>query len=162
MTSVNQAKAPPKPRPEDVSSPDTIVKALYECISGPAGGRNWNRLRSLYLKGARLVPTGERLHKDSKLQVMTVDEWIDDVQDYFAENDFYETEVMRHMDRFGDIIQAFSTYEARNHPDSAAIARGINSIQLLQHEGRWWIVTVLWGNESRDNPIPEEFLPYLW
>jgi hypothetical protein len=158
-----QLKAQPKPRPEDVSSPDTIIKAMYECISGPAGKRNWHRLLSLYLEGARLVPTGKRLHKeDGLLQVMSIDEWIEDVQEYFAENDFYEKEIMRHMDRFGDIIQAFSTYEARNDLESAPIARGINSFQLLKHEDRWWIVTVIWDNESKDNPIPEEFLPYMW
>ncbi len=162
MNAETQPNALPKPRPEDVSSPDTIIKAMYECISGPAGKRNWHRLRSLYLDGARLIPTGKRLHKEGGLQVMSIDEWIEDVQDYFADNDFYETEIVRHMDRFGDIIQAFSTYEARNSLDSAPIARGINSFQLLQHEERWWIVTVMWVNESSTNPIPEEFLPYLW
>lgn len=162
MNTETQPRTPPKPRPEDVSSPDTIIKAMYECISGPAGSRNWNRLRSLYLDGARLIPTGKRLHTEGGLQVMSVNEWIEDVQDYFAENDFYETEVMRHSDCFGNIIQAFSTYETRNSPETAPITRGINSFQLLQHEGRWWIVTVLWANESKDTPIPEEFLPYLW
>lgn len=162
MNTETQPSALPKPRPEDVSSPDTIIKAMYECISGPAGTRNWHRLRSLYLEGARLIPTGKRLHKETGLQVMSIDEWIEDVQDYFAENDFYETEIVRHMDQFGDIIQAFSTYEARNKLEDAPIARGINSFQLLKHEGRWWIVTVFWSNESKDNPIPEEFLPYLW
>jgi hypothetical protein len=152
----------PKPRPEDVNSPDAIVKAMYECISGPAGKHNWQRLRSLYLEGGRLIPTGKRLHGDSGLRVMNINEWIEDVQEFFAENDFYETEVMRHMDRFGDIIQAFSTYETRNQPDVAPMARGINVFQLLKHEGRWWIVTVIWANESKDNPIPGEFMPYLW
>jgi len=157
-----QPKALPKPRPEDVSSPNTIIRAMYECISGPAGERNWNRLRSLYLDGARLIPTGKRLHQEDSLRAMSIDEWIEDVQDYFAENDVYETEIMSHMDRFGDIIQAFSTYEVRDKRDSAPINRGIKSFQLLKHEGRWWIVTVVWVDESEDNPIPEEFLPYLW
>ena len=162
MNTETQPNALPKPRPEDVSSPDTIIKAMYECISGPAGKRNWHRLRSLYLDGARLIPTGKRLHKEGGLRVMSIDEWIEDVQDYFADNDFYETEIVRHMDRYGDIIQAFSTYEARNSLDGPPIARGINSIQLLHLDGRWWIVAVMWDNESKDNPIPEEFLPYLW
>ena len=151
-----------KPRPEDVNSPDAIIKAMYDTISGPAGGRNWYRLRSLYLEGARLIPTGRRVHKDDDLQVMNLDEWIEDVTDYFAENDFYEKEIVRHTDQFGDIIQAFSTYEARNQVDGAPIARGINSIQLLKHQDRWWIVTLVWANESKDNPLPGEFTPYLW
>jgi hypothetical protein len=135
---------------------------MYECISGPAGKHNWHRLRSLYLDGARLIPVGKRPHKEGALQVMSIDDWIEDVQDYFAENDLYETEIVRHTDRFGNIIQAFSTYEVRNDPKSAPIARGIYGFQLLKHDGRWWIVTVFWENESLDNPIPEEFLPYLW
>ena len=151
-----------KPRPEDVSSPDAIIKAMYETISGPAGNRNWYRERSLYIEGARLIPIGKRVHKDSEFQMMSVDEWIDDATDYLAENDFYESEIMRKMNRFGNIVQAFSTYEARNNLEEAPIARGINSIQLLEKDGRWWIVTVMWDNESKDNPIPEEFLPYLW
>ena len=161
MNTETQTRALAKPRPEDVSSPDAIIKAMYDCISGPAGGRNWYRLRSLYLDGARLIPTGKRIHKEGGLQVMDIDEWIEDVQGFFAEKDFYESEILRHWDRFGNIIQAFSTYEARDKQDGQPIARGINSIQLLEYEDRWWIVTVLWDNEDKENPIPEEFLPYL-
>ena len=158
----SESTAPAKPRPQDVESPDAIVKAMYDCISGPAGSRNWYRLRSLYLEGAQIIPTGKRVHKDGELQVMSVDQWIDDVSPYFADNDFYEQEVVRLTHRFGDMIQAFSTYEARDSEDGQPIGRGINSIQLLYKDKRWWIVTVMWENESKDNPITEEFLPYLW
>lgn len=151
-----------KPRPEDVASPDAIIKAMYDTISGPAGKRNWHRERSLFLDGARLIPIGKRIHKDSELQVLSLEEWIEDAEPFLAENDFYEVEVMRQMNRFGNLVQAFSTYEARNSEDGEPIARGINSIQLLHKDDRWWIVTVMWDNETRDNPIPEEFLPYLW
>lgn len=160
---MTERKAPGyKPHPEDVSSPDAIIKAIYSIISGPAGTRNWSRLRSLYLPGARLIPIGKRVHKTGELQVLTLDEWIEDVESFFAEEDFYEAEVVRHSDRFGNMIQAFSTYEARNALDGPVIARGINSIQLLYNEKRWWVVTVMWDNETGDNPIPQEFLPYLW
>ena len=151
-----------KPHPEDINSPDAIIKAMYGIISGPAGKRNWQRLRSLYLPGARLIPIGKRVHKDGELRVLTLEEWIEDVEPYFTEQDFYEVEVVRHSDQFGNMIQAFSTYEAKNEPDGPVIARGINSIQLLHLEERWWVVTVMWDIETRDNPIPQEFLPYLW
>ena len=151
-----------KAHPEDITSPDAIIKAMYALISGPAGKRNWERLRSLFLEGARMIPIGKRVHRDGELQVMTVDEWIEDATQYLAESDFYESEIVRHDHRFGDMIQAFSTYEARKSPDSQPFARGINSIQLVQNQKRWWIVTVMWDNESRDNPIPGEFTPYLW
>lgn len=157
-----EKKTDAKPRPEDVCSPDAIIKAMYETISGPAGKRNWYRERSLFIEGARLIPIGKRVHKESEMQILSLEEWIEDAEQYLAENDFYETEIMRKMDRFGNIVQAFSTYEARNNPDQPPIARGINSIQLLEKDGRWWIVSIMWDNETRDNPIPEEFLPYLW
>ena len=150
------------PRPEDVSSPEAIVKAMYDTISGPAGERNWQRERSLFLPGARLIPIGKRIHGNDGLRVLTVDEWIDDVSEFFAENDFWESEITSHVDRFGNMAQVFSTYEARDREDGAPIGRGINSIQLVFDEERWWIVSVMWDNESRDNPIPGEFTPYLW
>ena len=162
MSDFEAAKRELKPRDEDVASPAAIIKAMYDTISGPAGKRNWQRERSLYLPGARLIPIGRRIHGNHGLQVLTIDEWIEDVADFFAENDFWESEVMCHMDRFGDMIQAFSTYEARDRKDGPAIARGINSIQLVFHDKRWWIASVMWDNETRENPIPEEFTPYLW
>jgi len=162
MNDSTEKKGPAKPRPADVSSPDVIIKAMYETISGPAGPRNWYRERSLYVEGARLIPIGKRINKDGGLEIMSIEEWIEDAKAFLEENDFYETEIMRKMHCYGNIIQAFSTYESRNDPDSKPIARGINSIQLLKKDGRWWIVTVMWDNESKDNPIPEEFLPYLW
>ena len=151
-----------KARPADVESPQALVKAMYQTISGPAGERNWSRLRSLYVEGARLIPTGNRVHRESGFEIMTLEEWIEDVRPWFLENDFWESEIMHHADRFGDIVQVFSSYEARNSEDGQPFARGINSIQLVRRDDRWWIVSCMWANESKDNPIPGEFLPYLW
>ncbi|MBT8046892.1 MAG: hypothetical protein HKN57_00350 [Xanthomonadales bacterium] len=162
MSDTPEKKGPAKPRREDVSSPDAIINAFYDTISGPAGPRNWYRERSLYLEGARLIPIGNRVHKEGELQIMTVDQWIEDAKGYLEENDFYEAEIVRKTHAYGNLLQAFSTYETRKDPKGAPIARGINSIQLLKKGGRWWIVNVMWDNESRSNPIPEEFLPYLW
>jgi hypothetical protein len=162
MSEASPGQAPAKPRPEDVESVDAIIRAMYEIISGPAGKRNWYRLRSLYLEGARLIPTGQRVLGEGGLRVMSIDEWIEDAGPFLEETDFYESEIMRHADRFGNIVQAFSTYEARSDPGGQPLGRGINSIQLLKKDKRWWIVTVMWDNESPDNPIPGEFLPYLW
>lgn len=151
-----------KPRPEDVKSPVAIVNALYDTLSGPAGKHNYQRLRSLYFEGARLVPIGNRLHATGNIHAMSVDEWVDDITPYFEENDFYISEIQRHEDRFGDMIQVFSTYEAGSSPDDAQKTRGIRAFQLLHRDDRWWIVNVMWDNETRENPLPGEFTPYLW
>ena len=46
---------------DDVSSSDAIVRAAYDVISGPAGQpRDWDRERSLFFPGARLIPTAAK------------------------------------------------------------------------------------------------------
>ena len=48
----------PEANPADVESVAAIIKAAYDVISGPAGKvRDWNRERSLFWLGARLIPT---------------------------------------------------------------------------------------------------------
>jgi len=32
-------------------------------------------------------------------------------------------------------------------------------MQLLHEDGRWWLMTVYWHRESKDHPIPAEYLP---
>jgi hypothetical protein len=159
MSEVNPF-APARTAGADTESIDAIITALYEVISGPAGDRDWDRLRSLFLPGARLVPSGDRPNGQSGLKVQTVEEFIADAREFMAANSFFEREISRRVDRFGSIAQAFSTYESRwDAADPAPFIRGINSIQLVFTEGRWWVVTIFWDNESADHPIPDEYLP---
>jgi len=151
-----------KPRPGDVESPKAIIGALYETLTGTAGKRNFQRLRSLYFEGARLVPIGNRIHGEGNTHPMSVDEWIDDITAYFEENDFYIEQIHWHEDRFGDMVQVFSTYQAGASKDDRDMVRGIRAYQLLYREDRWWIVNVMWDNETANNEIPGEFTPYLW
>src|SRR5260370_26822252 len=47
----------PAAKPEDVNSVDAIIAAVYNVISGPKRqARDWNRIRSLLLPSARLIP----------------------------------------------------------------------------------------------------------
>jgi hypothetical protein len=149
----------PDARPEDVATLDAIVTAMYDSISGPKGDRDWDRIRSLHLPGSHLIPTGVRANGENGLRVLDIEGWIDGALPLFEENDFYEVEVARHTDRFGNIAQAFSTYECRWEENGPAFMRGVNSIQLLKKDGRWWVVCVFWDNETEDNLIPEKFLP---
>jgi len=44
----------------DTASIDSIIKAVYEVISGDAGKpRDWDRFRTLFHKDARLIPSGK-------------------------------------------------------------------------------------------------------
>ena len=49
---------PNSANPADVESIGAIIAACYDVISGPAGKkRDWERERSLFYPGARLIPT---------------------------------------------------------------------------------------------------------
>src|SRR5271155_2577211 len=57
----------PKAKPEDVKSPEAIVAAVYTVISGGKGeARDWDRMRSLFIPDARLIPSspGKDGHTD--------------------------------------------------------------------------------------------------
>src|SRR2546430_14458509 len=124
----------PKANPADVASIDGIITAAYDSISGPAGEkRNWERERSLYYPGARLIPTAKPGENDDFApQMLDVDGFIARVEAYFAEHGFYEKEIARRTEQFGNIAHVWSTYESRHNPgDTEPFMRGINTIQLF-------------------------------
>jgi hypothetical protein len=146
------------PQAADTVSPDTIIAALYDVISGPAGqARDWDRFRGLFAVGARLIPAAPR--QDGSVPVaLSPDDYVKRANDALLKG-FFEREVSRKADGFGTILHVLSTYESRRTAaDEKPFARGINSIQLMQHGGRWWIVTVMWDQERPDNPIPAKYL----
>src|SRR5215470_6410927 len=90
--------APFQAIPNDVDSVEHIVRAAYDSISGPAGPRNWERLRSLFYAGARLVPS----HRDDKGAVvansLTLEEYIGRAKPYFEKEGFYESSVVNRVE----------------------------------------------------------------
>jgi hypothetical protein len=154
-----QDAKPPAARPDDVKSMDAVIAAAYDSISGPAGQkRDWDRFRSLFVPGARLIPA-VAANGGATARVLSVDDY---VQRSAAglERGFFEREIARKADAFGNIAQVFSTYESRHAAsDPTPFARGINSFQLLKDGDRWWIVTIYWDSERPGNPIPEQYLP---
>ena len=145
---------------EDVESIDAILGALYEVISGPAGHkRDWDRLRSLFVPGARLIPTGKRPNGETGVRILDVEGYISGAGPYLEKNGFFEREIARQTQSFGNIAHVFSTYDSRHATaDSKPFARGINSIQLAFQDKRWWLITIFWDSETPDNPIPKEYL----
>jgi hypothetical protein len=150
----------PAARAEDVGSTDAILAALYDVISGPAGQkRDWDRMRSLFAPGARLIPTGRRPDGSAVMLVWTVDQYITTAGGQLEKEGFFEREIGRHADRYGNVVQVFSSYDSKHaRDDEQPFARGINSIQLHHDGARWWVVSVFWESERPDNPIPAEYL----
>jgi hypothetical protein len=151
----------PQARPEDVRSSDAIIAALYDVISGDAGvKRDWNRFRSLFYPGARMIPTG-RNAKTGVIgaRIASPEDYIRANQAFLEGEGFHEQELFRRVNTFGNMAQVFSGYQARNKlSDEKPFLRGINSMQLLNDGKRWWVMTIAWAPETADNPIPPEYL----
>jgi len=148
--------------PRDVESIDAIIAAAYDVISGPAGQkRDWNRERSLFYTGARIVPTASVPRRNDvalEPQLLDVEGYIERAEPLLKAG-FYETEVARRTEQFGRIAHVWSTYESRHDPgDPAPFMRGINSFQLFNDAKRWWILSVYWQHESSEHPIPQKYL----
>jgi hypothetical protein len=147
----------PTPRPEDVKSVDSILAALYSVISGPAGERDWNRFRSLFLPQAQLTSAGKGADGSVRVHPMSVEDYVKGAGDYFAQQAFFESPIVSRIQTFGNVSQVFSSYESRHASTEPPFARGINSLQLLYDGHRWWVVSILWDEERSDNPLPKEF-----
>ncbi len=90
-------------RPDDVKSIDAILAGLYDVISGPAGKRDWDRLRSLFYPDARLIPCVRATQEAPKpaitARVSTVEEYIKRAEPILKANAFFEREIARRVDR---------------------------------------------------------------
>ena len=132
-------------RSADVASPEAIVKAVYEVLSGRAGeARDWDRWRTLYAPNARLVPIEKDAEGTTAPRVLSPDEYIESRRPLLAANDFYEWETGREELRSGGVAHVWSIYEAARTPGGEPIRRGANSIQLWNDGSRWWILSVTW------------------
>ena len=151
----------PAARPADVASAESIVAALYDVISGPAGqARDWERFRSLFAPGARLIVGAPAPDGRVPARNMTVEQYVVSADPFLKRDGFWEREIARRMERYGNVAHVFSTYESRvKSADSPPFSRGINSIQLVTNGERWWVVTIFWDFERPGNPIPAEYLP---
>lgn len=150
----------PAARPADVESIDAIMAAVYDVISGPAGkARDWDRFRSLFVPNARLIPTGRRPDGTRTLRTLTVDEYATMAGPQLERNGFFERELGRKVERFGNVVHLMSAYDSkRTLEDAQPFARGVNSFQLWNDGKRWYVVTIYWEAETPDNPIPAELL----
>jgi len=147
------------PRAADVATVDGVVKAYYDVITGPAGQpRQWSRDRSLYIPDLRFVATGLAQGRPYA-HVMTHQDFVDGSDSSFVHEGFFEREIHRVTQAYGNIVQVFSTYEEHRTADGPVVGRGINALQLFWDGTRWWVASAIWFDEDEAHPIPAAFLP---
>ena len=133
----------------DVATIDGILHALYEVLSGPAGQpRDWERYRSLFMEGARLIVVVAVAGEKPRAHQLTIEDYIRRVEPIFVVEDFWERETSRQTEAFGVVAHVLSKYESLRDPNGPPFERGANSMQLFYDDSRWWVASVMW-NTSR-------------
>ena len=143
-----------------------VLDTLYECISGPPGGQDWERDREIYHPRCVLVRT--RIENGKPVAYpFSFDEFVEATIPLLEDKSFYEIEIGRKVDVFGQVAHVYSSYEARETPDHPVIQfRGVNMIHLWNDDrgedgkpsGRWWIMGIIWDNEREGLDLPEQWL----
>ena len=144
-------------RAGELQSAQGVVRELYRLVCVPVGGdTDWEQVRTLFLPEAVIVL---RESKDA-LSTFTLQGWIDDFIAYnkkarSSERGFEEKIVRMAPSEFRDIAHILVLYEARllDWKDKPA-QPGVDSIELVRKDGRWWIAAITNDIPNTENPIP--------
>jgi hypothetical protein len=142
-----------QPSAADLAAIDAAIRGVYEVISGPPGQkRDFDRMRSLFAPGATLKAIGPKgLHGGS------LEDYIARDKDILEREGFTERELGRRLEVWGGLATAWSSYDGRTASGSFH-ERGINSFELVKIDGKWLIASILWQEETPDNPLPANLI----
>ncbi|HOP21070.1 MAG TPA: hypothetical protein PK585_13395, partial [Amphiplicatus sp.] len=120
----------------------------YAMLSGPAGPRDYDRVKHYFHPAARLVRTGIGPDGEPFTTVMSVDDHHADVDEKLAKLDFLEEELEHDCEIFGNVARVRSVYRSVYGSGGAAREnRGVNFFNLVRENGEWKIISVVWDNE---------------
>jgi len=135
----------------DLAAIDRAIHAVYEVISGPAGQkRDFDKMRSLFAPGATMKAIGPK-----GLRGGSVEDYIARNKDVLEKEGFNERELGRRVEIWGGLATAWSAYDGRT-ANGSFHERGINSFQLVKIDGKWLVASILWQEETPDNPLPAQ------
>ncbi|MDT0554077.1 hypothetical protein [Urechidicola vernalis] len=142
------------PYQKDVESIDAIITAYYDVISGAKeDSYQFERDEFLHVPDVQIT----RINEDGNVDKHPLEaEYIP-----FAltgKVDMYENELGRTVETYGNMAQVWSAFEIRTEKDTPSDFKGVNSIQLIYSENRWWIASWTCQMESAKFPIPKHLL----
>ncbi|RYY89078.1 MAG: peptidase M61 [Chitinophagaceae bacterium] len=149
-----ETRTPPAAKTADVESIDAIIKTTYDVISGPAGMRDWNRFYSLFWPEAKMGAASA----NGRFQDFSPQQYVRGNSPLFERQGFYEEELGRQVQQFGNVATVASAYQYRFTPGGKVEQRGVNYLTLVKSNGRWWIANISWQDEEGGLVIPAELL----
>ncbi|MFM1932329.1 MAG: hypothetical protein RL226_1632 [Bacteroidota bacterium] len=137
---------------QDTSSPESTAREVLRLIS--SGQEDWEQFRSLFVASATFSVVSDQ----NGLRTTTFA--LEDFVRIFLnaeERSFTEKELRVESHQFHGIAQVWQTFEVSMNGNKH---RGINALQMVYHNDRWWITNVIWTNETSDISIPDRYLPH--
>jgi len=144
------------------------VQRMYDLISGPAGEeRDWDAFRAMFAEGGKLTfftqgrpAAGDQPGVPPRMVSWTPEEYVEKAGAHMASNPFYEHSTWDNAQVFGRMAHVMSAYETATEPGGEAVARGVNSFQLVRDPNDpgagWKVLLICWDTESPERPIPAE------
>jgi hypothetical protein len=137
-----------------MNSIDVVVTEMYSSVCFEKGERpDWSRSAAIFAPGARMV----RINDGGIFEFNDQQEYqknFDQMIDSGEMPSFWEGEIWRQTQEFGDMAHVLSAYETKRSRDGEFMNRGVNSIQMFRKDGRWFISAMIWRREGNDVKIP--------
>ena len=125
--------------PADVASIESIMKAYYEVVSGPAGqAADIARDRSLHHPAAWVAIAGKDSAGKPRVRVMTLAQYHG--RNAPRKEGFFEWETNRVVSRSGNMVHVWSSYASARTAGGEPFTRGVNSVTLFYDGTRWWVM----------------------
>jgi hypothetical protein len=158
-TASELAKAAPVARSSDVSSPEALLSALHDSVSGPAGPVDWNRFRSLFLPSARLGSSTTDSKGVARITLASPEELIKSGASERERVPWYEVILVKRIQRFDNIAVAYYSHDNRSSPDGGVVQQSVNVCEMLYDGTRWWILSDIWNVVPKSTKLPPDLDP---
>jgi hypothetical protein len=138
------------------ASAESVVNELYDLVTfGEGEVPEWDRVRALFLPEAVIVLRTSR----EATSVFDVDGFIGDFVAFIENANVKTTGFAERIVRtkpvvFGDIASFLVLYTAEIPGSGRGPQFGVDSFQLVQRDGRWWIASIVNEIPLADRPVP--------
>ena len=157
---------PAAKNPGDVDTVDHLVASLYDVVSGPAGQRDWERFRALFVPDGQIAwinpesaATKDIPASKGDAVFLTPDMFAQQNAPYFKVHSFFERSLVKRVEEFGNLAEVWSTKESRDAKDDAQpSSRGIDSFQIVHAHGLFWIASLIFDDERPGATLPAKYL----
>ena len=149
--------SPPAPEPQ-LQTADGVVRELYRLVTIAVGdSTDWEQVRNLFIPEAVIVL---RVSKDAS-STFSLQGWIDDFVAWDAKARVSERGFEERITRlepmvFRDIAHVLVCYEARVLDSPKPPTVGVDSIELIRKDGRWWIAAITNDLPNAEHPLPPQ------